>query len=256
MLTRQRVSRAARETSVSSFRMRTVLLANGRLGSIVAGHLAARGELAALVLHPPAARREGPAFEALGVPIHTWPHGLADVAALEPECLLSVLFGYRLRPEWLAIPSWLPVNLHPALLPWNGGSAPNAWPLVDGSPAGATLHVMADAIDAGDILAPAEVEVRADDTARTLYDRLEHRSAELFEEVWPAIREMPRRPQPAGGTSHRLADLAALDLTDDDLPTLDKLRARTFHPHGAEFERAGRRWRARVEIEPVEDVAD
>jgi hypothetical protein len=49
-----------------------------------------------------------------------------------------------------------------------------------------------------------------------------------------------------------MADLAALDLTADDLPLLDRLRARTFPPFGAEFERGGQRYRVRVEIERLD----
>jgi methionyl-tRNA formyltransferase len=239
--------------------VRTVLLANNRLGARIAAYLAQRGELDALVLHPVERRSEAEAFDAIdaAVPRHTWPDGLdaitgASTSAGPPECLLSVLFAYKVPPAWLAAPTWRAINLHPGLLPWNRGAAPNVWPLVDGSPAGTTLHVMEEAIDTGAILSQVEVATFPDDTAFTLYQRLEDASYEMFAEAWPRVASLSEAPQPPGGSSHRLADLTSLDLTDSDLATLDKLRARTFARYGAEFERDGRRYAARVEIEPLD----
>ncbi|HUI47062.1 MAG TPA: formyltransferase family protein [Acidimicrobiia bacterium] len=232
--------------------MRTVLLANNRLGARIAALLHERGELQALVLHPPDLRTEAGAFERLPVDTYVWPDGLAAVERDRPECLLSVLFAYKVPPEWLALASWRACNLHPALLPFNRGSAPNAWPLVDGTPAGTTLHVMDAAIDTGAILCQRAVETTPSDTAFSLYRRLEDASFDMFREVWPDLRSREPKPQAPGGTSHRLADLARLDLNDDDLAVVDKLRARTFPPHGAEFTRDGRRYRARIEIEPLD----
>ena len=232
--------------------MRTVLLANNRLGARVAAFLYERGDLAALGLHPPERRAHGDAFARLPVETFTWPTGPEAFARDRPECLLSVLFAFKVPAPWLAVPTWRACNLHPALLPYNRGSAPNAWPLVDGTPAGTTLHVMEEQIDTGAILAQREIATTPADTAFTLYQRLEDASFELFCEVWPNIRACTERPQPPGGTSHRLADLTQLDLDDDDLRVLDKMRARTFPPHGVEFTRDGRRYRARVEIEPLD----
>ena len=233
--------------------MRTVLLANNRLGARIATYLHERGELAALVLHPTDRRAHGDDFARIPVETFTWPDGRDGFEREPPECLLSVLFAFKVPPAWLTIPTWRACNLHPALLPFNRGSAPNAWPLVDGTPAGTTLHVMEPEIDTGGILAQREVPTTPADTAFTLYGRLEDASFALFAEVWPTVRECEPKPQPAGGTSHRLADLDLLDLNADELRVLDKIRARTFAPHGAGFTRDGRRYRARVEIEPVDD---
>lgn len=232
--------------------MRTVLLANNVLGGRVARYLHERGELLGLVVHPEDKRKASAGLDAVDVRRWTWPDGLDDVRSLAPECVLSVLFGYLVPDDWLAVPTWKALNLHPAYLPWNRGSAPNVWPLVDGSPAGTTLHVMTSGLDRGDIVAQDPVEVRADDTAATLYRRLEDASFEMVRRVWPHVTELAPVPQPVGGSYHRLADLAALDpASDDDLALVDRLRARTFPPFGAEFERDGRRYRVRVEIEPL-----
>jgi methionyl-tRNA formyltransferase len=229
--------------------VRSVLLANNRLGAAVGEYLQARGELVGLIMHPPAEQKHGERLAALAVPRWVWPDGFKDVQSLEPECLLSVLFGYLIPPEWLAIPTFAALNLHPGLLPWNGGAHPNVWPLVDGSPAGTTLHVMEPSFDTGAIVTQEAVETHAEDTAHTLYGRLEAASMVMFRRVWPLVRTIEPQPQVGMGSHHRLRDLATLDLSGSDLGVIDKLRARTFPPYGAEFERDGARFRARIEIE-------
>src|SRR5947208_613683 len=108
--------------------MRTVLLGNNRLGHKVGTFLSARGELAGVVVHPRERRRHADDLLALGAPAWEWPDGLDGVRHLEPECLLSVLFGYILDAKWLDVATWRALNLHPGLLPYNRGTAPNVWP--------------------------------------------------------------------------------------------------------------------------------
>jgi methionyl-tRNA formyltransferase len=231
----------------------TVLLANNRLGARVAHWLAGRGELAALVLHEPARQKhvEHLASE-LAVPSWTWPNGLEGVQELRPDCLLSVLFGHIVPSSWLTVPRWMPLNLHPGFLPHNAGANPNVWPIVDGSPAGTTLHVMADTIDSGQILAQRRVEVTPADTGATLYERLEDASFELLQDCWDSVESLELVPQTPGGSYHRSDELHGLDPTPSEFDLIDRLRARTFPPYGAEFERDGRRWRIRVELEPLD----
>lgn len=234
--------------------MRTLLAANGSLGARVARYLHQRGELVGLIVHAPPRQRDiGTIAAELGVPSWSWPADADAARELEPECLLSVLFGHRFDASWLAIPSWQPVNLHPGLLPFNAGANPNVWPLVDGTPAGTTLHLMTPVIDDGAILAQREVPTDPSDTAATLYERLMEASFELVADTWPDIEHRTPTPMPSGGTRHRVADLSALDPGPDDLALIDRLRARSFPPHGAEFDRDGRRWRIQVTIEPIDE---
>lgn len=232
--------------------MQTVLLANNVLGVRIGRWLLERGELIGLVVHPRGRRREADALAALEVPTWEWPAGLEEIRAVEPECLLSVLFGYLVPPEWLDVPSWRAVNLHPGYLPFNRGAAPNVWPLVDGSPAGTTLHVMSEGLDRGEILCQRHVDTHPWDTAASLYQRLEDESVAMVLDVWPGVRDLRPVAQTGEGSFHRLADLSSLDLDDRDVPTLNKLRARSFPPYGAEFEHDGRRYRASVTIEPLD----
>lgn len=251
--------------------MRLVCFGNNQLAHRCLDRLAGReDEVVGLVLHPPERRSFGEEIErAAGLPPESVfqasqldePETLQRIADLEPDMGLSILFGYLLRPKVLELfPSGI-VNLHPALLPYNRGAFPNVWSLVDGTPAGVTLHYLDEGIDSGDIIAQRQIEIRPVDTGESLYRRLEVAALELFEKEWPRIADgtAEATPQGAEGTFHRLADVEAIDRIDlereyraGDL--IDILRARTFPPHeGAYFESGGRRIHLRLELTEAAD---
>src|SRR5688572_9082774 len=66
---------------------------------------------------------------------------------LAPDYLVSVAFGYILRPDVLAIARAGAINLHTGFLPYNRGAHPNVWSIVEGTPAGATLHWVDAGVD-------------------------------------------------------------------------------------------------------------
>jgi folate-dependent phosphoribosylglycinamide formyltransferase PurN len=105
-------------------------------------------------------------------------------------------------------------NLHPGLLPWGRGMYPVFWALWEDTPAGATLHELVEALDAGPVVAWTQVEVRPDDTGGSLHARVQAAEQSLFDAYWPRIvagDDLPSSPQPAtGGTSHTLAEFHAL----------------------------------------------
>jgi len=229
--------------------MRTVLLANRRMGVAVGRYLKSRGELEGVVVHP--GDEAEPRRELLSLAPRTWewPGGRDEISALRPECLFSVLFHYRLPPDWLCIPTWRPINLHPGLLPYNRGRASHMWPLIDGTPAGTTLHVMDEGLDTGPILCQDEVPVYHEDTGTSVYGRLEAASLAMLHAIWPRIRDVEPRPQVGEGTVHRSAEVQRLELEPRDFAVLDRIRALTLRSAGAEFRRDGVRYRARIEIE-------
>lgn len=192
----------------------------------------------------------GPQFRA--------PEGIRLLRDLELDYLLSIHFPYVVPPEVLAIPSSGCLNLHPALLPYNRGWHTPSWAILDQTPAGATLHHMTEALDAGDIVGQRPVEVRPDDTADSLYQRLLATELALFEEHWPTLAagSTPRTPQPSGvGTAHAKADLAAHQVLDlesirpvgDVLRTLRALTTNRLD-EAAYFEVDGARFHVQVTI--------
>ena len=180
------------------------------------------------------------------------------ISKLGPDIGLSVLFDYLVKPEFIAMLRHGVVNLHPALLPYNRGQYPNVWSIVEGTPAGVTLHYIDEGVDTGDIIAQREVPVEPVDTGATLYRRLELASTELFKEMWTLIRAgvAPHLKQTLqGGTYHRTRDVQAIDEIDLERTyyardLINILRARTFPPYrGAYFVVNGRRVYMRLQLD-------
>ncbi len=187
---------------------------------------------------------------------------LESIRRLAPELGISVNFGYILRPRFLALFPRGVVNLHAGYLPYNRGAYPNVWSIVEGTPAGVTLHYVDTGIDTGDIIAQREVPVDPTDTGGSLYRKLERAAVELFRETWPLLKRgtAPRIPQPRDqGTFHRVRDVERIDRLELDRlyparELLNILRARTFPPYkGAYFEENGRRIYVTIHLEEARD---
>ncbi len=246
--------------------MRCVFLANGRVGAEILQRLAAAGQRpTGLVVHPPERARDREAIvAATGLPPSrvleghrlNSPAGKQWLSDLHPDWVISISFGYLLSASVLAIPTLGALNLHPALLPFNRGSYPNVWSIVDRTPAGVTLHFMDERIDTGDLVAQARVSIAPIDTGASLYRKLEDASIELFLNQWPLIEAgaVQRWPQAGGGTIHRKADVEALDRIEPDRmyraqELIDLLRARSFPPHrGAYLDLRDRKVYLRLEL--------
>ena len=234
--------------------VRTIVLANNRVGLEGLSILRDAGAgIEGLVVHAPkdGRRRDEivaaaalPPDRVFDAPALRTPDGLERVRAIGAELAVSLFFGHILRQEFIDLFPKGVMNVHPALLPWNRGSYPNVWAIVDRTPAGATVHFIDAGVDTGDVIAQREVTVEPWDTGKTLYVRLEEACLSLLRGSFPAIArgEAPdRRPQPEGGTSHRARDVARIDeiVLDREYRArdlIDVLRARTFEPHpGAWF---------------------
>lgn len=184
------------------------------------------------------------------------------VHRLEPDVLVSVGFDHLVPAEVLAVPSDGTVNLHPSLLPYNRGKSPNVWPIVEGTPAGVTLHYMDEEFDTGDIIAQREVQVDFGDTGKDLHERLEHEQFDLFTETWPDIEtgDVETSPQdPDRGNYHSTADFLELCELDpaEEVRTeelLNRLRALTFPPFdNAHLEIDGETYYVDVDIRRASD---
>lgn len=248
--------------------MRLLVFANNWIGWQGMRCLVECGEeIAGLVLHPPERRRYGseiletaglPASRILEAPELHRAQTLETIRGWAPELGVSLLFGYVLRRPVLDLLPGGAINLHPSYLPFNRGAHPNVWSIVEGTPAGVSLHHVSEHMDGGDLIAQRRVPAEPVDTGETLYRRLEREAVALFRDWWPRIAagEAPRTPQHAGeGTFHRVRDLERLDRIDLDRTytareLIDLLRARTFPPYdGAWFESGGRKVLLRLQLE-------
>jgi methionyl-tRNA formyltransferase len=160
------------------------------------------------------------------------------VADIKPDLLVSCGFDHRVPPEVLDVPPEGAVNLHPAYLPYNRGRNPNVWSIVNGTPAGVTIHYMDEEFDTGEIIARRRVETAFDDTGRSLQRCLEEAAVDLFRETWPEIESgtVETTPQPDDGSYHSGREFEELCELDPDATVevkqfLDRLRALTYPPY-------------------------
>lgn len=247
--------------------MRIILFLNNWGGWQVAKWLRRRDEdIVGLVVQPESDERFARQIQdALNMPMdRIWkapelrnPETVARFKDLKPDMGISGWFGYILKPELLQVFRQGCINLHTAYLPWNGGWHTNVWPILDGSPAGLTIHYIDAGVDTGDLIAQRMIPVGPTDTGGSLHQKITMGMVDFFKETWPLIREgkNTRKPQDhSRGTFHRRADLAALDCIqpDREYPAgelLNLLRARTYPPYpAAYFLENGRRVYVRVQF--------
>ena len=101
---------------------------------------------------------------------------------------MAVAYGKIFRPYFLDVFARGGVNVHPSLLPELRGPAPIPAAILAGMErTGVTVQRLAEAVDAGDILAQREVALRPADTSAALASRLACIAAELLREVVDAI---------------------------------------------------------------------
>jgi methionyl-tRNA formyltransferase len=237
--------------------MRIVFFGNNRVGLETLRYLSERGdEIVGLVVHAPdRSRYRDEIMSVAGLPAdQVWEAGalrepgIAEaIDGLNAEIGVSAFFGHILRSDILDLFPAGMINLHPAYLPYNRGAFTNVWSIVDGTPAGATLHYIDTGVDTGDVIARSRVTVSPTDTGGSLYDKLENACIELFKGTWPQVASgnVPRIAQSGPsfegeGTSHRMKDVDAIDEIDLDASykardLINILRARTFPPYSGAY---------------------
>jgi methionyl-tRNA formyltransferase len=184
------------------------------------------------------------------------PDTIQAVRELKADLGLSVKFGYILKPEMFGIFPHGCLNLHTSFLPYNRGANPNVWPIVEGTPAGVTLHRIDAGIDTGPIVSREEVAVSPTDTGQTLYQKLEDAAYTLFVREWPAIQSgrLTFIEQPVAGTFHSVKDYDTLleinaEKSYRGVDLINILRACTFSPYpGAYLQHEDRKVFMRIEL--------
>jgi methionyl-tRNA formyltransferase len=128
------------------------------------------------------------------------------LAAFGARALVSIQYDQILREPTLRGVGCPCLNLHFSLLPRHRGAAPIAWAILAGdAEAGVTLHHMAPAIDAGDVVAQRALAIGPAESARELYDRISDAAAGLFAASYPFPDALlaARRPQAEARASTR-----------------------------------------------------
>lgn len=186
---------------------------------------------------------------------------LSLIEELEPDVVVSSGFEHMVPDDIIKVPEKGIVNLHPSFLPYNRGSHPYIWPIIEDTPAGVSIHYMNDGIDEGPVIAKKEVRVEPEDTGKTLHERLMFEMVELFKDNWEEVRKgVEGREQDLNrGSTHRKEDLdeASKIRLEEEMKAaelIDRLRALSYPPHKtAYFERNGEKFYLNLEIERTEN---
>lgn len=183
-----------------------------------------------------------PVFSPKDVNAPPWPD---SVRAASPDLLFSFHFRSMLKKEILEIPPLGAMNLLGSLPPKYRGRAPVNWvPVKGGTETGVTLHFMTEKPDAGDIVGQAAVPIAFDDTALTLFGKMENAASRLLADLLPRIAngEIPRRPNDlARGSYHgeRRPEDGRIDWSRPAVEIYNLIRAVTRPCPGAFAELAG-----------------
>lgn len=126
---------------------------------------------------------------------------IAQLAALQPDVIVVAAFGQILRSAVLALPPRGCVNVHASLLPrWRGAAPIQAAILAGDQVTGSTIMLMDEGMDTGPLLSQAALEIRPDETAGALTERLSQHGAALLAETLPRWLAGELSPQPQDGS--------------------------------------------------------
>lgn len=183
------------------------------------------------------------------------------MSANRPDAGLLAWWPDIIRMPLLSLPRRGWVNMHPSFLPFNRGKHPNFWCLAEGTPCGVALHLATSSVDAGDIIARAELPVSWEDTGESVYKR----SLELIVELFAAsiddiVQGHIRRTAQvrSEGSLHRLGDIESASRIDLDRryrarELLNIIRGRMFKPHPtAYFVEEGKKYSVEIVIREME----
>jgi methionyl-tRNA formyltransferase len=119
------------------------------------------------------------------------------LSSLSPDFFVVAAFGQMLSKKILDIPKVFPINIHASLLPKYRGASPIQAAILNmDTVTGVTTMVMAETMDAGDILLASSTPIKEDDTAQDLHDRLGLMGADLICKTIYAVLEDTLSPAP------------------------------------------------------------
>jgi len=153
------------------------------------------------------------------------------------------------------------VNIHPGLNPYNRGWFPQVFSIINGLPVGATIHVMDEEIDHGDIIIQEEVEINSHENSLDVYNKVQSKEIELFEQVIDDIldNKFSKIKPNSEGNYNSIQDYKAMCEIDLDKKVTMKeainyLRAMTHPPYKNSYfiDEDGNKVFVSIELEKVD----
>jgi len=204
--------RPAQERDGEAFFMRVVFLGSGEFAVPSLVSLLEGGAEVPLVLSQPD-RKKGRGGKTAPTPVTReakersltvfTPEKIRDPAALEkiravaPDFLVVAAYGQKIPRSILDLPRIASVNVHGSVLPRHRGASPVAGAIRAGDDVtGVTIQLVADEIDAGDIVLTRTAPIQEDDTCGTLERSLALLGAELLQQALRGLEDGSLRPTP------------------------------------------------------------
>ena len=193
----------------------------------------------------------------LNLPVHQTlkvraPEIVAEIAAMQPECIIVVGYGQIIPQAVLDIPPHGILNVHASLLPKLRGAAPIQWAIANGDTVTGNTIMRIDAgLDTGDMLRKSEMPIGPDETAPELGARLATDGAELLIETLrdlASITPEPQDPEAATWAPIIKKEDGKINWSRPAQVTYNRMRGLTPWPGCYGFLRGQRLhiWRARV----------
>ncbi len=112
------------------------------------------------------------------------------IAGYKPDLIVVIAFGQKIGNELINLPLKGSINVHASLLPKYRGAAPINWVIINGeTQTGISIITLAEKMDTGDILNRVAIDIRPDETAGELHDRLARLAAPLLLEAIDKIAD-------------------------------------------------------------------
>ncbi|MEF9426612.1 MAG: methionyl-tRNA formyltransferase [Candidatus Mariimomonas ferrooxydans] len=125
---------------------------------------------------------------------------ISNLRSLKPSVIVVVAYGQILPPEIIYLPEFGCINVHASLLPKYRGAAPINWAIINGEgTTGVNTMLMDEEMDTGQVLLQQETEIRPDDTAGSLSQRLSEAGAGILIETLKRMENGSLKPVPQTG---------------------------------------------------------
>ncbi|MDD5166210.1 MAG: methionyl-tRNA formyltransferase [Candidatus Omnitrophica bacterium] len=116
------------------------------------------------------------------------PEAIRFLKDLRGDLFVVIAYGQILSAELINIPKMLAINAHASLLPKYRGAAPINWAIIKGEKTtGVTIIKMSKKMDAGEMILQRTVEIKGEDTATVLEERLSLEAADLLIDTMKSI---------------------------------------------------------------------
>ncbi len=152
---------------------------------------------------------------------------ITKVSEFNPDFLIVEDYGLILPPELLEIPKYACLNIHHSLLPKYRGTSPAPYAILNGDKiTGVTVINMNEQVDAGDILAQKEYEMKPDETTESLLTELNKLGGEI---IIPVIEDYinekadPKKQDESKATFTKRMSKSDGQIDVDNPPAKDKL---------------------------------